>query len=223
LHVGTEGENGVFRRKNVLAGHDIPGGVESSDAVVCGNCIQPEDGIADEMNQDNPGDVFIWEHAVRAASAVLYGADVALNVCNMFIGSSGVEDGEPRPEHLELVVCENAVNNKPAGCVEMKDGPENIFDCANLTIGERLHSGELDVAWFCDKEWHFVDKHNVNAESYMLMEFEYVGRNRIDTGGIDTLVGMANGLPFERSDVRPKDCVGGVKISFGDRRILEII
>ena len=114
--------------------------------VVCGKLIQPEDGILDMMNQDDSRDVLIWKHAVGAAVAILYCANVALNVRNMFVGSSGVEDGEPRPEQLELVICENAVNNKPAGLVEMKDGLEDIFDCANLTIGETLHSGEMDFA-----------------------------------------------------------------------------
>jgi len=115
--------------------------------VVCGKLIQPEDGILDMMNQDDSRDVLIWKHAVGAAVAILYCANVALNVRNMlFIGSSGVEDGEPRPEQLDLVICKNTVNNKPTGLVEMKDSLEGSFDCANLTIRERLHSGELDLA-----------------------------------------------------------------------------
>jgi hypothetical protein len=46
---------------------------------------------------------------------------------------------------------------------------KNLVDCGNLTIGECFDSDEVNISRLVDKEWNFVDKHDINGESDVAM------------------------------------------------------
>ena len=69
----------------------ISGRMNAGDTIGCWESIQPKNGIPYKVNKDHPWDVWEGEHTVGTPSAILHGANVALNVRNMFICRTGIE------------------------------------------------------------------------------------------------------------------------------------
>lgn len=77
-------------------------------------CVQPEYGIFNEMNDEKSGKVGEWQHSVGASSTVLNGADVPLGVWDMFPSSTCVQAGVGRTQGLKIVVNQNCGDMKTA-------------------------------------------------------------------------------------------------------------
>jgi hypothetical protein len=119
LDIGSKGENGMFGGVDVLAGEKISWGVLTSHSVIGGKGIEPEYCVFDEMYKDNSGKPAEREHAVGATGALLYSADVLVDVRDMFVGSGGVKNRIPWAEDFKFVVGIDGNNDEPAGGVEM--------------------------------------------------------------------------------------------------------
>ncbi len=165
----------------MLTCHDVARRETTSDAIIGGNCVEPEHGVLHQVDENNAGNVSIGQHAICAPGAIFDRSDVTFNVGNMLIGRSGVNIGIPRAKMFEFVIGKYGVNNKPPGLVKVEDLLQEVLNSPHLAVWESLNGGELKIPRLSHKERDLVHKHDVNGESQVLVKLDYFSWNGIDS------------------------------------------
>ena len=221
LHICAERKSTVAH-VDEAPGDYFAGAVAVRDPIRHDECIPPERGGIHHFQHESLRDAAEWEGRLDCSDALLHGADEALNLWHMFMGSGGVEFGSGKldisAEALKLLVHAQLGDDESAGLVSAEDGADAGPEGLLLSVGDGLGGCKSDLVGYADEEGDAVDIHDVRCDDDTLVLFEQGWRDR---NGIrlDGRRGGSGALALESADIDSEDGPGIVDVLHRNRTV----
>jgi len=109
LHIGAEGGL-CMAHVDFAAGEDVSRRMYVGNAISSGECVEPENSVFDQVNEDKSGYSFEGKTCVDASGRILDDTYVTFDVGYVFPGGTCVQHWEPWANCLKFIVCQHRCN-----------------------------------------------------------------------------------------------------------------